>query len=72
MIIVIFNKFSWTTGHTHTCSYKPKHILSNDVHELQPGTYKEDDVFDICRGEAPCLEGKHLLHFMFLKGTATL
>lgn len=48
---------------------RPEYILSNDVHELQSGTHKKDDVFDISRGEPATLKSEHLFHFMFLKST---
>lgn len=49
---------------------RPEDILSNDVHELQSWTNKENDVFDVGRGKLATLEGEHLFHFMFLKNTA--
>lgn len=47
--------------------YTPEHILSNDVHKLQFGTDKEDDVFDISSRESATFECEHLFHFMFLQ-----
>lgn len=49
------------------CVNEPEYILSNDIHKLQSGTDKEDDIFDISRGEPATLEGEHLFHFMFLE-----
>lgn len=43
-------------------------ILSDDVHELQPRTDKEDYVFDVGRGEPATFEGEHFFHFMLLGG----
>lgn len=51
--------------------HRPEYILSNDVHELQSGTNKEDDIFDVSWGKPATLKGEHLFHFMFLKNTVT-
>lgn len=54
---------SQTKKHTW---YRPEHILNNDVHELQPGPNKEDDIFHVSRGNPASFKSKHFFHFMFL------